>query len=152
MRYREGAQQGANANSIGSREEASPCTRYLPLHRECARWSPAFSSSSVQKSKSKGRAKKGATASTPAPALERPMGLGLHAVVDISEVCRGNKIWSAHPPGLYEHGLQVVTIRKLDIDMVCLHRRDNLDHFGPACTVATTDARRVEPSSTHAHE
>ena len=104
----------------------------------------------MQKLKSKGWAKKGATASTPAPVLERPMGLGLHAVVDISEVCRGNKIRSAHPPGLYEHGL--VTARKLDIDMVCLHRRDNLDHFGPACTVATTDARRVEPLSTYAHE
>ena len=143
MRYREGAQQGANANSIGSREEAGPYMRCLPLplQRPASRWTPSFSSSSVQKSKSKGQAKKGATASTPAPALERPMGLGLHAVVDISEVCRGNKIRSAHPPGLYEHGL--VTARKLDIDRLCLHGRDNLDHFGPACTVATTDARRV---------
>jgi len=55
------------------------------------------------------------------------MGLGLCAVVDNSEARRGNKIRSAHPPGLYEHGL--VTVRKLDIDRLCLHGRDNLDHF-----------------------
>ncbi len=82
----------------------------------------------MKKSKSKGRAKKGTTASTPAPALERPMGLGLRAVVDNSEACRGTKILSAHPPGLYELGL--VTVKKLDIDRSCLHGRDNLDHFG----------------------
>ena len=49
---------------------------------------PSFSSSSVPKSKSKGRAKRGATATTPTPVLERPMGLGMRAVVDdsLSEV------------------------------------------------------------------
>ena len=55
------------------------------------------------------------------------MGLGLRAVVDNSEACRGNKIRSAHPPGLNELGL--VTVKKLDIDRLC-HGRDNLDHFG----------------------
>ena len=78
------------------------------------------------------------------------MGLGLRAVLDNSEACRGNKIRSAPPPGLYDHGL--VTVRKLEIDRLCLHGRDNLGHFGLARTVATTDARGVEPLSIHPRE
>ncbi len=74
----------------------------------------------------------------------------MRAVVDNSGACRGNKIRSAHPPGLYEHGL--VTVGKLDIDRRCLHGRDHLDLFGLAYTVATTDARVVEPLSIHARE
>jgi len=78
------------------------------------------------------------------------MGLGLCAVVDNSEACRGNKIRSAHPPGLYKLGL--VTVKKLDIDRLCFHGRDNLDHFGFACTVAHADTREVELLSIHTYE